>query len=87
MHKRDHHYYVYIIASRTHILYTGITNNLPKRLRDHNNNVGAKYTKGRSPVKLLFSEMVESRSAALKREAAIKKLSRQAKLLLIKNAI
>ena len=64
-------------------LYTGITNDLAAREAAHNGGKGAAYTRGRLPIVLVYSEKVENRSAALKREAVIKRLSRGEKLRLI----
>lgn len=63
-------------------LYTGITDNLPRRLAAHNGGKGAKYTRGRGPVVLVHQESCPDRSAALRRERAIKALSRSQKLAL-----
>jgi len=65
--------------------YTGISTNLDRRVKEHNSNngKGAKYTKVRQPVRLVYSERVDNRSEASKREALIKKLSRKDKLVLI----
>lgn len=63
-------------------LYTGITDNLPKRLQAHRMGRGAKYTKGRAPLTLRYLEDCEDHSQALRREIAIKKLTRQEKLVL-----
>ena len=79
--------YVYIVRCRDGSLYTGWTNDLKKRIEAHNAGTGAKYTKSRRPVELVYFESYESKSEALKREAAIKKLSRAAKLALIRTAI
>ena len=65
-------------------LYTGWTTDVEARIAAHNSGSGAKYTRSRLPVKLVYSEEVEDRSAALKREAAIKKMTRTKKELLIK---
>lgn len=79
-------YSVYIVRCKDKTLYTGYTNNLEKRIHDHNfSKIGAKYTRARRPVKLVYSENYRTLSKALKREIAIKKLSRIEKLLLIKN--
>ena len=76
--------YVYILECSDKTLYTGTTRNLDKRVREHNGTgAGAKYTKGRRPVKLVYVETCHTLSVALKREAAIKRLSRAKKLLLI----
>jgi putative endonuclease len=64
-------------------LYCGITNNLDKRLAAHNAGEGAKYTRSRTPVELVYSEQYKDRSAASKREIEIKSLSRAEKLELI----
>lgn len=74
---------LYIVECRDGSLYTGITNNLEKRLAAHNEGTGARFTRGRGPVKLVYSENCADRSAATKRETAVKKLSRPEKLLLI----
>ncbi len=77
-------YFVYILECSDKSLYTGITTNIEKRLEEHNNSPkGAKYTKARRPVKLVYSEASEDRSSASKREYAIKKLTRVKKLKLI----
>lgn len=59
--------------------YTGTSNDVKKRIETHNSGKGAKYTKARRPVKLLYSEKLVDKSAALKRESAIKKLNRAQK--------
>ena len=73
---------VYILLCRVGTLYTGITDNLPRRLAAHNGGKGAKYTRGRGPVVLVHQESCPDRSAALRRERAIKALSRSQKLAL-----
>jgi len=66
--------------------YTGITTNIDRRLNEHNyTNKGAKYTRNRRPVTLIYQEVCEDRSIASKREYAIKKLSRERKDMLIAN--
>ena len=68
---------VYILECSDKTLYTGITNNLDKRLAQHNTGTeGAKYTRARRPVKCVYNEKQSNRSEATKRELAIKKLSR-----------
>jgi len=67
---------VYVLRCGDGSLYTGITNDLPKRLKTHGAGKASKYTRSRLPVKLVYSEPRKSKSAALKREAAIKKLPR-----------
>lgn len=80
-------YFVYILRCNDDTLYTGITKDVQKRLLEHNeSDKGAKYTKARRPVKLIYTEEAEDRSSASKREYAIKKLSRVKKLELIKNS-
>ena len=76
---------VYILRCADDTLYTGVTKDVDKRLTEHNtdNAKGAKYTRARRPVVLVYQEACESRSAACKRESAIKKLARGEKLLLI----
>lgn len=75
--------YTYILECSDGTYYTGWTNHLEKRIHDHNESKGAKYTRGRTPVKLVYYEIFETKSEALKREAAIKKLSREEKEALI----
>ena len=77
-------HYVYILRCADDTLYTGWTTDLEKRIQAHNGKKGAKYTKSRTPVSLFYYEEFESKSDALKREAAIKKLPRSSKLLLKK---
>ncbi len=74
---------VYILKCKDDSYYTGITNDLEKRIADHESGSGAKYTRGRSPLTLMHTEMFENRSAASKREFEIKKLSRKEKERLI----
>lgn len=76
-------YYVYLVRCRDDTLYCGYTTDLDKRLQTHNRGVGAKYTKSRLPVTLVYYEEFATKSEALKRECAIKRLSRQEKLKLI----
>ncbi len=79
-------YYVYIVECSDRTLYTGLTNNIEKRIKEHNNGKnGAKYTRGRRPVKLIYEERCVNLSDALKREVTIKKFSRKQKLSLVKN--
>lgn len=75
--------FVYILKCRDGTLYTGWTNDLGRRVAAHNAGQGAKYTKSRRPVELLYFEELSSKSEALKREAAIKKMSRSEKLRMI----
>lgn len=72
-------WFVYILRCADNSLYTGISNDVPRRLKQHNDGTAARYTRSRLPVALVYQEAQLSRSIALKRELAIKKLSRQAK--------
>lgn len=74
---------VYILRCRDGSLYTGITNDLKKRMAAHKEGRAAKYTRSRRPVTLVYTEPRKTGSAARKREAAIKKLSRREKLAII----
>jgi len=77
-------YFVYILECSDKTLYTGIATDVERRLDEHNNSdKGAKYTKIRRPLKLVYSEESQDRSSASKREYEIKKLSREKKLELI----
>lgn len=76
--------YVYILECSDNTYYTGWTNNLENRINTHNMGKGAKYTKARLPVKLAYYEELETKSLAMKREYAIKKLSRKEKIELMK---
>ncbi|MFK5936824.1 MAG: GIY-YIG nuclease family protein [Sulfurimonas sp.] len=77
-------YFVYIVQCSDDTLYTGISTDVKRRLQEHNSSdKGAKYTKVRRPVKLVYSESSQSRSSATKREMLIKKLSREKKQELI----
>jgi len=75
---------VYIIQCGDGTLYTGIAKDVQKRLEGHRNGKGAKYLRGRGPLKMVFLQSVESRGEALHLEAKIKKLPRPEKLKLIK---
>ena len=79
----DKSWYVYILRCGDDTLYCGITPDLEKRLEQHRSGKGAKYTRGRGPLELVYSEAVPGHSEALKREAAIKRLRREEKLQLI----
>jgi len=77
-------YFVYILKCSDDTLYTGIAKDVQKRLEEHNSSKnGAKYTKVRRPVEVVYTEKLEDRSLACKREYAIKQLTRQEKLRLI----
>jgi putative endonuclease len=77
-------WYLYMVRCADDTLYTGITTDVQRRLDEHNGDdrIGARYTRARRPVVLVYSEQAESRSAAASREAAIKKLTRRQKLAL-----
>lgn len=74
---------VYILECGDGTLYTGITDDLVRRLRAHTEGKGAKYTRGRGPLKLRYLEAAADKSTALKRECALKRLRRKEKLALI----
>ncbi|MEA5004250.1 MAG: GIY-YIG nuclease family protein [Christensenella sp.] len=74
--------YTYILRCADDTLYTGWTNDLEKRIKLHNTGKGAKYTKARRPVALFYFETFPTKKEAMRREAAIKKLSREQKLAL-----
>ena len=79
---------VYILCCSDNSLYTGITTDVERRVTEHNDkstNLGAKFTRGRQPVKLVFQELAVSRSQATKREMEIKSLTRTKKLNLIES--
>ena len=75
---------VYMLRCRDGSLYTGITNDLPKRLTRHHAGTASAYTRARRPVRLVFQERQPDRSAALRREAAVRRLSRVEKLALVR---
>jgi putative endonuclease len=75
--------YTYILRCSDDTLYCGWTNNLEKRLASHNAGKGAKYTHTRIPVELIYYETFETKEEAMRREFAIKQLTRQQKLKLI----
>lgn len=77
---------VYIVRCSDDTLYTGYTTDVKRRVLEHNQQRGAKYTRGRTPVTLVYTEFHPSRSQALKREHEIKALSRLGKLALIQNS-
>lgn len=78
-------WYLYILRCRDDSLYTGITTDVEKRLEAHRAGKGAKYTRGRGPLELVYREECGDHSEALKRELEIKALPREEKLKLIKN--
>jgi putative endonuclease len=85
--KDENAWYCYVMQCADHTFYTGITNDLDKRLTAHNNGTASKYTRCRLPVQLVYSEPHTNRSSASKREADIKQLSRAEKLAFIRPLI
>ena len=79
-------WYVYILRCGDGTLYTGITDDVPRRLAAHRAGRGAKYTRGRGPLELVYTEEVPDKSAALRREYQLKQLSRSEKEQLIREA-
>ena len=80
-------YYVYLLRCADGTLYTGFTNDLARRLAANNAGRGAKYTRGRRPVELVYWESFSNKSSALRREYAIKQLPRRQKLTLIQSSV
>lgn len=80
----SNNWYVYIVECKNGSLYTGITTDLERRVKEHREGEGAKYTRANKIKKLVFSESCATRSDASKREIEIKKMSRAQKVLLIK---
>ena len=76
-------WYLYILRCKDGSLYTGITTDVKKRLEAHRSGKGAKYTRGRGPLELVYREQCGSHSDALKRELAVKSLTREQKQKLI----
>ena len=79
--------YTYILECSDGSLYCGWTNNIEKRILAHNEGRGAKYTRGRAPVKLVHLEEFETKEEAMSREFHIKRMSREEKLALINNVV
>ena len=77
--------YTYILKCSDNSFYTGYTTDLSSRVKTHNEGLGAKYTRGRLPVELVYYETFETKSQALKREISIKKLTKTQKEKLIEN--
>ena len=76
-------WYVYIVRCRNGALYTGITTDLTRRIEQHNQGKGAKYTRANGPVELVYSEVSQGHTEALRREREVKKFSRGKKLELV----
>lgn len=83
MEKVEKDAYTYIVECGDGSLYTGWTNHLEERMKSHNAGTGAKYTRSRLPVRLVYYEVFATKQEAMKREYAIKQLARKDKLLLI----
>lgn len=79
-------YFVYILKCADGTLYTGWTNNLDKRMDKHNAGHGAKYTRGRLPVEMVYFEAYETKEEAMSREFKIKRMNRSQKIELIKKS-
>ncbi len=80
-------WFVYLVRCHDTTLYCGIAKNLARRLAEHNSaDKGAKYTRGRRPVQLVYAEEVSSRAKATQREGQIKKLTRTQKMMLVQTA-
>lgn len=75
--------YTYIVRCKDETLYCGWTNNLEKRISSHNQGTGAKYTRNRRPVELVYYEAFDTKEAAMRREYEIKQMSRNQKIALI----
>ena len=78
-------WYLYVVCCSDSTLYTGITTDIKRRISQHNSGLGAKYTKGRGPVKLMHIRQYKNRSDASKAEAKFKKLRRTKKLKIVNN--
>lgn len=76
---KSRRWYVYILKCRDGTLYTGITNDLSRREEEHNRGTASRYTRSRRPVHIIFQEPCQNRSAALKKEYAVKSLTRKDK--------
>lgn len=84
--RKKRQWFVYILECGDGTLYTGITNNVEARIELHRAGKGAKYTRGRLPLRLVCTILCRNKGAALKKEYAIKKLSKDKKLALIKKS-
>ncbi|MDP3956333.1 MAG: GIY-YIG nuclease family protein [bacterium] len=76
-------YYVYMLLCKDDTIYTGITTDVDRRLREHRRGIGSNYTRARHAEKILYTERCADRSVASKREAVIKKMSKAEKLALV----
>ncbi|MBF0714458.1 GIY-YIG nuclease family protein [Gemella sp. GH3] len=77
---KENCFYTYILCCKDNSLYTGYTTNLLYRIKNHNLKKGAKYTRGRTPVKLVYYEFFDNKSEALKKEHLIKKFTKTQKI-------
>ena len=75
---------LYVVKCRDESLYTGITTDISRRIKEHNSKKGAFYTQNKTPVKLVYQEAMAGQSQARKREAAIKRLTRKEKIELLR---
>jgi putative endonuclease len=82
----DNEHIVYILKCKDNTLYTGYTNNLPRRLKMHQEGKGAKYTRGRGPFEVVHREDFPTKEAAMRREYEIKRLTRPEKEILIERS-
>lgn len=80
-------WFVYILRCADQSLYTGVATDLAARIRKHNDGKGAKYTRGRRPVKLVHHELAANRGAALRREHAIKRMKTAEKRRLVRSGV
>jgi putative endonuclease len=78
-------WFLYVVKCQDTSLYTGITTDITRRIKEHNSKKGAFYTKNKVPVELVYQEAMVDQSQARKREAAIKRLTRKEKLELVEN--
>lgn len=83
MNQNNDRFFIYILETNDGTYYTGYTKDVPRRVKQHNSGIASKYTRTRRPVKLVYAEEHPDVSAALKREYAIKQLTRQQKTALI----
>lgn len=81
--KSSDRFFIYIIRCNDGTLYTGYTKDVPRRVKQHNSGIASKYTRTRRPVKLVYAEEHPDASSALKREYAIKQLTKEQKTALI----
>jgi putative endonuclease len=79
-------YHIYLLECNDGSIYTGITNDISRRLEQHQSGKGARYTRSRGAHKILYTEKCRSRSAALKREFKIKGMTRAQKILMIEKS-